>query len=68
MKSRRSCAAADARADEPRVRSTVIRREELKMRLEESSSETAVPYAHDAEPPPVLPSGYAALLYMYGLR
>lgn len=30
--------------------------------------EMAVRYAHVAEPPRVLPSGYAALLYLYGLR
>ena len=30
--------------------------------------EMAVRYADSAEPPHVLPSGYAALLYLYGLR
>jgi hypothetical protein len=30
--------------------------------------EMAVRYAHLAEPPRPLPSGYAALLYLYGLR
>jgi hypothetical protein len=30
--------------------------------------EMAVRYAHLEEPPSVLPSGYAALLYLYGLR
>ncbi len=30
--------------------------------------EIAVRYAHIAEPPRLLPSGYAALLYLYGLR
>jgi hypothetical protein len=30
--------------------------------------EMAVRYTHVAEPPRVLPSGYAALLYLYGLR
>jgi len=30
--------------------------------------EMAVRYAHVAEPPRVLPSGYAALLYLFGLR
>ena len=30
--------------------------------------EMAVRYAHLEEPPRLLPSGYAALLYLYGLR
>ena len=57
-----------ATAEQPLLGVLRSRREELKMRLEESSSEMAVPYAHDAEPPLVLPRSYAALLYMYGLR
>jgi len=40
----------------------------FKLYLLQKSTEMAVRYSNITEPPQVLPSGYAALLYLYDLR